>query len=420
MARLIWGRRLEVHIAGLTITEPKIAVDIRKDISPTPALGDVTIWNLSSEHAARIHEHGQGIEVAAGYGAHGGLIFRGVAQQVVVSRQNLSRTVRIRVGSLTAARKDQAFSTISLHQDMELRALIGLIVQDFQLQDAAVELGSLDALYGAPVPAAGTNPWDRPVSQPIIIPAGFFFVGPTREALTQVVESVVDARGDPRASWFEDDGVIRIHPVNITALNAASSDASQLTISPETGMIGVPTETDEGWRVATFLDHRATLGSFVTLQSEQAQGNFRVVGVRHSGDNWTGSFRTDLELRSGVSGLRPPELIELSVPPPPRIVSIEIERRDHFGGAQATVTPVVEVELGGESNPPASKLQIEWWRESLGTRRVLSGIPGSQFVLPTWTISRLLTRFDRVHVRARAINEVGRSEWSSERSTGLR
>lgn len=273
MARLIWKRKIKVEVAGLTITAPKMKLDIRSDVSSTPVGGEVEIWNLSSSHERRIYDRGGDITVSAGYGDVIGVVFKGVVDRVFRERMGMGHSVRIRVASKTAKREEgrvSGFVSIQAGKNVSLRTLVEEVVRHFKYEDEEkgdVALGSVDL-----IPDVEVN-HER-------------LFGSTGIVLRNLLK-------DHRIGWYDDNGVIRFNKAGVVS----KSSRVVFSVSNKTGMIGIPSETDEGWRVRVFMDYRATIGNRIRLKSEYVSGTFKIVGVHHFGDNWTGKFVTEMELR---------------------------------------------------------------------------------------------------------------------------
>jgi hypothetical protein len=70
-------------------------------------------------------------------------------------------------------------------------------------------------------------------------------------------------------------------------------------ITPDTGMIGTPTITDNGVKVSAMLNpeirpNRRVKVSSQTLEMNAADGIYRVSGLTLSGDNMTGDFKVEI------------------------------------------------------------------------------------------------------------------------------
>ena len=102
-------------------------------------------------------------------------------------------------------------------------------------------------------------------------------------------------------NYFESDGLMRIGPQTGAANNGGGQqtqvDGPTIMLDPQTGLIESPIVTDEGLQVRCFLNPAITLGCTVELESEVVTGSFKCVALRHTGDNWSGNFTSNLELR---------------------------------------------------------------------------------------------------------------------------
>jgi len=95
-----------------------------------------------------------------------------------------------------------------------------------------------------------------------------------------------------RCTYFEADGLVRVN-----CPGRAQADPPTIRVTPETGLIGAPSRTDEGAECRMFLNARVVLSSIIDLRTKTERGAWKVVGVRHTGDNWTGKFETMCDLR---------------------------------------------------------------------------------------------------------------------------
>ena len=261
----LYGRRVQVDIAGLTITKPRISGQIERHADSTQTRGGVNIYNLSPYNADRIYERSAEMRVQAGYDVTFATIFEGQAQRISRPRQDLAHITHIAVGDRTRAP--------TLLGGVTARAYSGPvrvfeIVTDIVLEDLKLGLGPLTAID---------------LSWTI---TNFTWTGRSIDALTTVLR-----RFDVR--WFEDDGLIRVRKVG-----EPQSDASTVSVSPRTGLIGAPHATDEGAEAVTFLNPQLKVGGIFELESVTLSGAYRIVALRHDFDNWQGSpFQTYVDLR---------------------------------------------------------------------------------------------------------------------------
>ena len=270
---ILWKRRIEVDVAGITVSEPKIALDIRRNATGTPAAGAVEMWNLAPAREALIHERGAEAVVRAGHGGEAGEVFRGDVRQVVRVRRNRARITRLRIGGRVAgARVLRGTTTRSYRGAVPVASIMADLVADLNARleegDEPFRLGALGALGDEAL-------------------TGWAYIGSTSQALDEVAEAF-------GWTWYEDDGVIRVNRAGL-----ADSAAGEVALSPDTGLIGAPAVTDEGLRLTAFLDARYRLGAVVVLTSAgRERERWKIVTVSHHGNNETGPFRSELDLRA--------------------------------------------------------------------------------------------------------------------------
>ena len=270
MVVLLYGRRIEVDVAGLNVQELRISIELGRQIDSTQDKGTVAIYNLRPEHEQQIEDRGDAIRIRAGYPGTTAILFDGQVQRVVRAREHLSRITRIDLGD-QVRRRDVLGGVFfgSYSGPVSVRELVREIAATMGPGGGGLPVGPLDAI------AAGATYTD-------------FYGGgdPSVFVLSSLLRTV-------DCYWFEADGVIRINKVGST-----QPDAPDITISPENGMIGSPIATDEGAEVRTFLNARIVLGCLVRLESATITGSWKVVGLRHEADNWSsGPFETFCDLR---------------------------------------------------------------------------------------------------------------------------
>ena len=210
---ILYGRKVQVSVAGLTISEPKIVFEIKKDTSEKPAAGHIAIWNLTPQHEAQIYETKGTITLAAGYERYPPIIFRGTPQKIEHERSGLKRETRIEVAALNSANEIKGgFTNRNYAKPTPLKSIVKDIVeQDFPpTQDGEpLILGPLDV-----IPDEILEAWTKS--------------SPARVALTGLL-------GKRGVTWYDDDGIIRFSEKNKT-----QPGAKIVVVSPRTGLIGAP------------------------------------------------------------------------------------------------------------------------------------------------------------------------------------
>ena len=261
----LFHRIIRVQVAGLTLTEPRIAASVDFPADKTQATGTVNIYNLAPANAERIYERGESITIQAGYPSTIATIFDGSVQRPRRHRQELAHITHMTLG-------DQVHNIARLGgettRSYDGPVSVRQVAQDI-VADMGLVVGPLDAIPGG---ATITN---------------FVWNGPSQVGLTVATKRF-------NVKWFEDDGVIRFRAID----NAQPQpDAPTVTITPDTGLVGTPQETDEGAEVVMFLNPQVKRGGIMNVQSSALSGRFRTVALRHDADNWSGPFTTWADLR---------------------------------------------------------------------------------------------------------------------------
>ena len=270
---LLYRRHIAITVAGLTVTDLRLTFKIERQIDESQNRGIAIIYNLAPENEERVYERAEEITIEAGYPETQALVFEGFVERVQRVRDALARQTRCTL--VDRMRKGDGgdalggWTSLTLRGPEPVRTIAGLIAADI-----GIPLGPLDAI---PADATYTD---------------WVYSGPGGAALTTLLASVP-------AVWFEDDGLIRINrPRPPSESGEPQSDAPHVTVSPDTGLLDRPIETAEGAEAIMLLNPRIVIGSRLTLQSTSLSGDYKVVSVRHEGDNWhSQSFRTWVDLR---------------------------------------------------------------------------------------------------------------------------
>ena len=279
---LLYGRRIVVSVAEQTIRDLRIQFAIERHIDPTQQTGRCIVHNLSPANEGLIYEAGSGapIEIQAGYPETLAVVYNGYVEDVRRVREDLTRKTDISLADTVRVAGETptigGYSSLSLRGPRSVRSIVHRIVLDMYAADGlAPAIGPLDAV---PAEARYTD---------------WYFSGSAAAALTVLLATV-------ECTWYEDDGVIRINrPRPASAGAEIQSDAPTIAVSPESGLIGRPTDTAEGAEIVTMLDPAIVLGCRIDLQSDNRSGAWKVVALRHLADNWKGGpFQTWCDLRA--------------------------------------------------------------------------------------------------------------------------
>ena len=260
----LYGRRVEVRIAGLIIRDLHISFEVKRQADKTEPKGHVKIYNLTRQHEQQIEDRGEAIRLDAGYPETIAVLFDGSVQRVERRRRRLARITRIELGGhLQAADRVGGYTNRSYAGSESIRR----IARDIVERDIGLGIGPLDAI---PADAQTEN---------------YAWAGSSGLALDHLLRRV-------GVTFIEDDGVIKFNKPG-----AAASDGVSLVLSPTSGLVGAPAVTDDGVECESLLQPLARVGGLLRLRAETYSGTFKIVGVKHTGDNWQGDYRTAYDLR---------------------------------------------------------------------------------------------------------------------------
>ena len=272
---LLYDRRIRVEVAGLTVEDLRITFEIEREADATQNKGTVSIFNLAPANEERIYKRSDEIRVNAGYPETVALLYAGHVERVQRMRQQLARRTVIKLGDTVrrSGRENPRLGGVysaTLKGPVAIREIVRGIAAALELP-----LGPLDTI---PVDATWTN---------------WAFSGPASAAMSAALRRV-------KCTWYEDNGKIRINRPRPAGTGAdLQSDAPTIFLSPDNGLIDRPIETDEGAEANMLLDPAVMVGCRIDLESDSLSGAWKVVALRHTGDNWRGGhFRTWVELRA--------------------------------------------------------------------------------------------------------------------------
>lgn len=275
-----WLRRLHVTLSGGgggTVVgrqpadpskEPlRIAFDMTATTADIPNAGWVEIWNLARNTRNAVGDEFDRIKVEAGYKDPGlGIIGMGFIRDVEHRRDQTDIITRVEFGD-----GDKAWREGNVMETLPEGTTPKEAVQKLLEHMPEVEEGDLLGLddleaYKRPLVLAG--PVSREMNK----------IGRTHGFYWSVQNGVLET--------IPKDGYIN----------------QEAVIAPRTGMIGVPTITDNGIRVATLMDPQIRPNRVVRVVSEtlemntgNSEGRFRVDTARYHGDNKDGTFEVQVE-----------------------------------------------------------------------------------------------------------------------------
>ena len=173
---VLYGRVIEVQVAGLRIRDLHISGTVERQGDQTQSKCSLTIYNLSTANEDRIYERGGVVTVAAGYQDRADQIFQGNIQRVTRLRSGLASEVRIEAGDeVRAVQRLGGVSMIDIAGPATVRSIAAQFITDMELRP-----GPLDA-----IPADATE-------------TDFYWTGPADAGLSAMLRKI-------DLEWFEDD-----------------------------------------------------------------------------------------------------------------------------------------------------------------------------------------------------------------------
>lgn len=298
-----YGRKLSLIVgndgAALDFSSLRVHFSIRRGDFQTPNSADVRIYNVNDETANRITQEFTRVVVQAGYEGNFGLIFDGTIKQARAGRIDAKDSYI----DITAADGDEAYNFSTMALSLAAGAKPTDAVQAF-LQTMA-RMGVSDGY----VPELSENGSVR----------GVVFYGMARDELREFAE-----QND--CTWSIQDGKLTVIPLT------SYVPGETPIISPQTGLVGVPEQTQSGIKARVLLNPALKIGQRIKLDSTinpyrygldvqsqasnallessiktNADGHYYIMNADHIGDTRANEWYTDLTCLA-VDATVPPSL----------------------------------------------------------------------------------------------------------------
>jgi len=242
-----WLREIKVNTAGLEFVYPKFEIQFRVEFDDTddPDIAIVELFNLKRETENRIKK-GEQLILSAGYQGDIGTVMAGEITEAYAYNEGVDRICEVEVVDATEAFLKQR---VSKTYSAGIRA--SQILADV-LAMTGLEIGRIDL----PNDVTYTN--------------GRTVDGKLREVARQLV-------ADGGAKLYINNGTIFAVPPDF------GQDVGVL-LNKETGLLHSPTRVDSDdaeWEIETLLNYRIRAGAKVKVESETANGVFRVIKGEH-------------------------------------------------------------------------------------------------------------------------------------------
>ncbi|MDC9027118.1 phage protein [Pseudomonas aeruginosa] len=224
---------------GLDLSDLRIRFSVRRGDVSTPNTADIRVYNVSGETArkADLREFSR-LVLQAGYAGNFGVIFDGTIKQVRRGRESQTDTYL----DITAADGDSAYNWAVINTSLAA----GSTPED-HLQAAMKAMESRGITMG-----------ERPPLPTNKLPRGKVMFGMTRDYL--------DALGKTQdISWSFQDGKMTLIP------NTAYLPGEAVVVNSETGMVGLPEQTQNGVNVKMLLNPAVRCGRRLQINNSSIQ-----------------------------------------------------------------------------------------------------------------------------------------------------
>lgn len=292
----LYGRRYRVIVdlgnnQAFDVSELRCEFEIVKTSYPMATQSTITIYNLNPDDENKLIKSGQRIIIEAGYsGEQYGKIFEGNIIQPLRSKEN---------------GVDYKLTLVSMDSDRFVTyGLIGVSLTAQETARSAIETlttktGNVTgANYGMQIGVLA--------DQQISYPRGKVMFGSPTQYLTQIAKSM-------NATYYTDDGTVNI----ISPKDLADNEIFDL--SPDTGLIGTPSQNEYGISCRCLLNPRLKLNSLFridnsritnmkytqgqAIRSLDSSGIYRVIKITYRGDTRGNTWETEVDAISQAGAL---------------------------------------------------------------------------------------------------------------------
>lgn len=250
----------------------KVAFSCEASISGSPNTATIDIWNLASSTRNSVGKEFDQIQLDAGYTetlygqGNVAILFKGYIRDVEHRREGVDIITHIECGD-----GDKAYREGVVNETMDEGTKPKDMVEKLYSKMEGVQRGDMLGLDDLPA-------YKRPVT----------LYGPVSREMNKLGRS-------HGFYWSIQNGVLETIP-------ADGYIPQEVIVSPQTGMIGVPTITDSGIKVACLLNPQIRPNRVIIVQSEtlemntgEASARFRVDQASYSGDNRDGDFKVEIQ-----------------------------------------------------------------------------------------------------------------------------
>lgn len=260
------GGSIVVNPGGINVHELKIEFSISKSISSTQNSAEIKIYNLSESSRNALGKELDDITLEAGYippngGGNVGIIFQGQIRDVEHTRNEGDI-----ITTLSCGEGDKAFGNATIAKTYPAGTKVEDVVDDIykELEKEGIAKGEFKY-------PEGVKPFKRP----------YTVCGSCKREMDTL------GRGKD-FYWSVQNGTMEVVPGD-------GYVGGIVSLTPETGLVGTPTITDNGVKVTALLNAEIRPNRRVKIESQVLEmnaenGEYRVSECTYSGNNRDGDM----------------------------------------------------------------------------------------------------------------------------------
>jgi hypothetical protein len=224
---------------GLDLSNMRIVFHVFQSDLSFPNYATIKVYNLSDTTAHKVQNEFLSVRLQAGYeGGSYGMIFNGTIKMVRRGRDNPTDTYT------------------------EILAADGDVARNFATIKQTFAAGATsDQIFDALVNALGLPVGYKPDLAPTALSRGKVMFGMARDLMDDLADTA-------RCTWSIQNGQIQLVPLTSYIPGTA------VVLNSNTGMIGLPEQTEDGISVKTLLNPRIKIGCLVQINNKSIQGAF--------------------------------------------------------------------------------------------------------------------------------------------------
>lgn len=224
---------------GLDLSQLRIKFLVKRSDTQTPNMAEIRVYNLEENTVQRIKKEFSKVVLQAGYESNFGVIFQGNIKQVLWGIENGTETFI----DIIAGDGDLSYNYAIVNTTLAAGA--------GHTEQVNAAVGSMNKVGGTQAGHIG----DMPSAQ---LPRGKVMYGMARDYLRQTGEST-------NKTWSIQDGKVQY----VSVKSYLPGEAVVLTA--KTGMIGTPTQTNEGINCQCLLNPKLKVSGRVQLDNKSIQ-----------------------------------------------------------------------------------------------------------------------------------------------------